>query len=394
MHARFLLMTFLILCLFPVSWEAQSSRQADAERDIQAAKQAQAKGDYARAVAGYQAALKLMPDAPELYSNLGIAYYYRKEYEKAIEAFRQALKRNPDLLGANLFLGMAYVRTSQFEQSIKPLEKAISFNPKLRQAYINLSGSYVEVGKDEEALQVLQRAEKIFPDDVEVLYSLGSLHYQLMFKIYGKMARLAPNSYRYDQVMGQSFEERQEYPAAIVEFQKALKENPQAPGLHYALGNVYWIQGQYANAKREFEAELQISPEDYLSTWKLGNIYLQERQFDKALPYLRKAVQDKPTLGEAYQDLGKLYLQTNDNERALFYLKKVVEMDPNEPTPHYLLAMTYRHLGNSAEAQTEMDTFEKLKKAEKERRRPSDAMLAGAGHQAERTRSTDEPDPH
>src|SRR5438128_12660128 len=163
--------------------------------------------------------------------------------------------------------------------------------------------------------------------------------------------------------MRQAFVESHEYPDAIVEFKLSLKKKPQAPGLHYKLRNDYWLQGHNDEAKTEFEAELQISPEDYLSTWKLGNIYLQDRQFDKALPYLRKAVHDKPSLGEAYQDLGKLYLQTNDNERALFYLKKVVEMDHNEPTPHYLLAMTYRQLGNSAEAQTEMDTFDNLKEA-------------------------------
>jgi tetratricopeptide (TPR) repeat protein len=213
---------------------------------------------------------------------------------------------------------MAYIRTSQFAASINPLKSAIAANPQLRLAYINLGASYTELGQDEEAVQVLERAEKIFPDDPEVLFSLGSLHYRLMFKAYGRMAQVAPNSYRYDQVMGQSFEEREEYRAAIVEFQKAIRENPQAPGLHYALGNVLWLQGHWGEARQEFEAELAISPEDYQSTWKLGNSYLQERQYDKALPYLREALQQKPSMGGPYQDLGKLYLETHDNERALF----------------------------------------------------------------------------
>ncbi len=281
---------------------------------------------------------------------------------------------------------MAYVRTSQFEQSIKPLEKAIALNPKVRQAYINLSGSYNEVGKEEMAVEVLQRAAKIFPDDVEVLYSLGSLYYHLMFKTYGKMARVAPNSYRYDQVMGRSFEARQEYPAAIVEFQNAIKDNPQAPGLHYDLGNVYWLQGHYVEARREFEAELEISPEDYLSTWKLGNSYLHERQFDKALPYLQKAIRQKPDLGGAIEDLGKLYVEINENERALPYLNKVVQMDPSEPTPHYLLSRAYRHMGKAAESQAEMAKFEKLKREQGERRRPPEAMFAGADRESEKTR--------
>ena len=110
------------------------------------------KGDFAAAVSGYQAALKLMPDTPELYSNLGLAYYLDKKYEKSITAFQEALKEKPSLVAPHLFLGMAYVRTSQYEKSIDPLKKAIELDPKLRQAYINLSASYDSVGNDDEAL--------------------------------------------------------------------------------------------------------------------------------------------------------------------------------------------------------------------------------------------------
>jgi len=194
-------------------------------------------------------------------------------------------------------------------------------------------------------------------------------------------------------VLGQSFEEREEYPAAIVEYQKAIKENPVAPGLHYALGNVFWLQGHWPEARQEFEAELEISPEDYQSIWKLGNSYLQERQYDKALPYLEKAVQEKPTLGAAYQDLGKLFLETHDNQRALSYLKKVAQMNPEEPTPHYLLSLTYRRLGDAEASRAEMGMFEKMKKEENERRLPPDAMFAGAERDAEKTPSSETPDP-
>ncbi len=387
------LLTCFVVCLLALSLSAQSNREVEAEADIQGAKQAQEAGDYARAVAGYQAAVKLMPEVPELSVNLGIAYYLQKDYDKAITACLQALKRKPALEGANLYLGMAYIHNSQFAASIDPLKKAIAINPHLRLAYINLGESYSEIGKDEEAVQVLQHAEKVFPNDPEVLYSLGTLYYNLMFKTYGKMAQVAPNSYRYDQVMGQSFEEREEYPAATVEFQKAIKDNPHAPGLHYALGNVLWLQGHWADAREQFEEELAISPEDYLSTWKLGNSYLEEHQYDKALPYLQKAVQQKPSLGEAYQDLGRLYMETHDNDHALYYLKKVVQMNPDEPTPHYLLSMTYRRLGDVEDSRTEMGKFEEMKKAQIERRLPPDAMFAGTDHAAGKTQSPETPDP-
>jgi tetratricopeptide (TPR) repeat protein len=391
--ARRLLLACLLVSLLPLHLASQTSPEQEAENAIEAAKLAQAKGDYAQAVAGYQAAVKLMPEVPELYSNLGIAYYYHKDYDQAIQALQQALKGKPGLEGANFFLGMAYVRTARFQQSIKPLEKALSLNPKIREAYINLSSSYVEIGRKEDALRVLDRAEKVFPDDVEILYSLGTLHYQLMFEIYGKMARLAPNSYRYDEVMGRSFEERQEFPGAIAEFQDAIKDNPRAPGLHYELGNVYWLQGHYPEARREFETELEISPEDYRSIWKIGNSYVQERQYDKALPYLQKAISEKPDLGGAIEDLGKLYVESNDGEHAIPYLNKVVQMDPTESTSHFLLSRAYRQMGKTDEARAEMELFEKLRQDENQRRMPPAAMFAGADHTGEKTQSSETPNP-
>src|SRR5271157_3921842 len=134
MFAGWVLLSCLVICSLPLASAAQTSREEEAENDIQAAKQAQQQGDYAQAVAGYQAAVKLMPEVAELYSNLGIAYYLQKDYQKAIEAFHQALKRKPALEGPNYFLGMAYIRTSRFAESIKPLQKAIAVNPKLREA--------------------------------------------------------------------------------------------------------------------------------------------------------------------------------------------------------------------------------------------------------------------
>ncbi len=377
------LLSLLFILVLPLPSIGQTSREIAAENHIQAAKQAQTEGDYAQAATEYEAAVKLMPEVPELYGNLGIAYYLQKDYAKAIEVLNQALKRKPSQAGPSLYLGMAYIRLSRFAESIKPLQRAISLNPKQREAYINLSASYNELEKDEESLQVLQQAAKVFPDDQDILYALGTTYYDLMFKTYGKMARVAPNSFRYDQVLGKSFEERQEFGNAIVEYKLALKANPQATGLHYALGNVYWLSGKYDDAKPEFEAELQIAPEDYLSTWKLGNIYLHKRDFDQAQVYLHEAIQQKPNLAQAYRDLGKVYMETHDYDRAVSTFQKLVQIDPTVANAHFLLATAYRHIGNAAGLESEMAQFSKLSTAEYERRRPSDDVLKGGGQQSD-----------
>ncbi|HEX5413545.1 MAG TPA: hypothetical protein VFZ27_16955, partial [Terriglobia bacterium] len=73
----------------------------------------------------------------------------------------------------------------------------------------------------------------------------------------------------------------------------------------------------------------------------------------------------------------------------------VIQLSPNQPSTHYLLAQTYRKLGNKAAVQAEMDQFEKLKKAENERRRPSDALVRAASRvPAERPASAEAPVTH
>lgn len=383
LYSRLFLLIYFAVCMVPLSSLAQSNREAKAESDVEAARQAQKEGDYAEAVAEYRAALKLMPGNAELQSNLGIAYFLRGEYSYAINCFHEALRQKPDLLASNLFLGLACIRTSQYERSIHPLERAIELNPKLSHAYVDLAGSYDEIGNEDKAVEVLGRAEKLFPDNVDVLYNLGTLYYRLMVKTYEKMAQVAPNSSRYDQVLGKSFEMQHQIPAALYEYEQAIKKNPTGSGLHYALGNLYWFEGQYTEAKQEFKAELQLYPENYQATWKLGDIYFKEGQFGKATYYLMRAIHQKADLWQAYQDLGRLNLRVNKLQRSLLYIKKAVQLAPNQPNNHYLLAQVDRKLGNRAGARAEINDFVKLKAIEKERQTPSSKLVqAASGNQA------------
>jgi tetratricopeptide (TPR) repeat protein len=153
------------------------------------------------------------------------------------------------------------------------------------------------------------------------------------------------------------------------------------PGLHYSLGSLCWKEGDWQQAEDEFRKELQIAPENYLATWKLGNVYLNQRRYDHAFVYLRKAIQQKPDLAQAHRDLGRALLQAGDYEQSIRELKKVSEMAPDESTSHYLLAQDYKKLGRTADQQSELEVFEKLRRAEQERGRVD---LLGSGSQDER----------
>jgi Flp pilus assembly protein TadD len=107
---------------------------------------------------------------------------------------------------------------------------------------------------------------------------------------------------------------------------------------------------------------------------------------------LQKAIQERPTLEGAYRDLSKLYMETNDYPHAQELLVKLIRIDPTEPNFHFLLSSTYRHMGKKPEADAEMAQFQTLDRAQTERRRPSDAILAGAGGEKADSHPADNPD--
>ncbi len=361
-----------LLILVFISCAAGLSAQTTDEKagnHFQLARAAEKSGDYQKAESEYKEVLKLKPEVPEVYANLGLVEYLLGRDEDAIATFRQALKRNPDLMAASLFLGMAYLRINQYAKSVEPLERAIALNPKELKAYTNLGVSYSELGREEQAAKVLEKANELFPNNIEVLYNLGRTYTKLMEKSYKSMAQVDPDSYRFHEVLGDTYRVRKDYPNATAEYLKALEKSPSpnTPGLHYSLGTAYWMEAKWEPAIEEFKKELAISPENYLATWKLGDIYLSQRKYDESLVYLKKALKQRPDLAQAYRDLGRLCIQTGKPEEAIVYLKKVAELAPEEPSEHYLMAQAYRKLGKEPELKAELELFQKLKKAENEK---------------------------
>ena len=123
---RQLTFSLILLGLFATASApaAQNASEGLAQQHFQAAQAAERKGDYEQAAAEYREILKLYPDLPEVYNNLGVVYYVQGKNAEAIAAFQKVLAAKPDALGANLFLGMAYLRTNQYSNALAPLLNA------------------------------------------------------------------------------------------------------------------------------------------------------------------------------------------------------------------------------------------------------------------------------
>ena len=98
---------------------------------------------YGKAIKRYEDAIKLRQDSASFYSNLGAAYFSRKEFEKASLAYNQALRIDPDIFERTSHTGVQ-------AQMSSPGDRA--------HFYYVLAKLYAKSGIADRSLQYLRRA--------------------------------------------------------------------------------------------------------------------------------------------------------------------------------------------------------------------------------------------
>ncbi len=97
-------------------------------------------GAYEEALRSYTDAQVTVPDAPELFYDIGNVLYRQGDFAGAAEAYSRALSEAPDeLIGETAFnLGNARYRLEEFEEAAEAYKRALRNNPSDREAKRNL----------------------------------------------------------------------------------------------------------------------------------------------------------------------------------------------------------------------------------------------------------------
>src|ERR1700677_4500828 len=124
----FLKLTMLFLWTVPVLGIIQSEDISQFDSLLVAARQAQARSDYAAAANYYRQAVKINSGIAELWANLGLMGHGAGDYTQAIQSFQKAARLAPSLYVPNLFLGIDYVHIGKAEEAVPFLLKAGKIN--------------------------------------------------------------------------------------------------------------------------------------------------------------------------------------------------------------------------------------------------------------------------
>jgi tetratricopeptide (TPR) repeat protein len=383
-YVAYLLIVAIAWCERPL-WAQPAPATADArvERLYAAAKAAEARGDIPAAIAGYEAMLAAAPRLAAAYNNLGALYVQVGDYAKAVGILEKGLKIDPAMPSAAALLGFALYEMGDYAAARPRLEAALKANPKDDRGERMLAEDLVKLGELEAAAAHLQQLSRRQPRDEESWYLLGKIYMRLAEQALGRLNEIDPDSALAHQVAGEIMESLKNYEGALLEYKKAVAKAPGRPGTHYALGNLYWTNGQWEAAAQEFQAELANDRGNCLAQWKLGNIVLEQGlKPEEAIAPVERALALCPSLAQARVDHARACLKLNRNAEAAQDLEAAAKTNPDEPTVHFFLAQAYRALGRTQDAAAEMQIFARLEEKDRAQaaKRARDVMDEQAPH--------------
>src|SRR4051794_21809451 len=142
---------------------------ANAEASYNRGRAARKKGDLARAIADYSAAIRLTPHSykgfAKTYNNRGDAYAEVGDNDCATSDFDQAINLDPGYAKAYHNRGVIHSRRGDLDRAIADYSKALELDPALARALVARGNAYMRKRDPEHATADYRAALRIDPTD-------------------------------------------------------------------------------------------------------------------------------------------------------------------------------------------------------------------------------------
>lgn len=190
-------------------------------------------GRVSEALEAHAKAIELGPNLWLAQNDYGNALFEAGRFDEAIERYRASLRIHPGYALARSNLGIALLSTGRADEAMRELRHAIELEPKLAIAHYNLARGLAEQGADDAALACLNRALELDPEQADAHNDLGVL--------------LAARGRRAE---------------AIAHFREAIRLRPGESQGYFNLGRARQAQGDTPGAAAAYREALRLDPAD------------------------------------------------------------------------------------------------------------------------------------
>jgi tetratricopeptide (TPR) repeat protein len=285
---------------------------------------------FSEAAAEFERALAIDPNNDEVRIQYATCLFAQERDGEARKQFEIERQRLGDRPGLNYYLGRLDLRASDFTAAIKKLAP-LEPDRALSDVSLYLGAAYMSIGQQARALECLERAARNDPHNPEVHYRLG--------RVYSLAGRTDDADREY-----KLYRECQEIQRVANqdghECRHALRTQP--------------------IAQARIVCQRIADPNDSYRLILLGELYSQNGAFSDAIEPLRQAVKLDPESFEAWHSLGLSLFSLKRYQEALPPLEKAASLNPQFFKTLTLLASTLHALGDDDAALPVLERAHKL----------------------------------
>jgi tetratricopeptide (TPR) repeat protein len=336
-----------------------ASTAANAQAIFQRGQEALQRDDLEAAEVAFQKVIAVDPRAASAYSNLGVIAMRRKQWERALTLLKKAERLSPGMAGIRLNIGLAEYRSGNYAAAIAPLSSVVRDQPDSQQARYLLGLCNVFIEHYSDAVDALEPLWPQMSSDFLYLYVLDIAAHsagqtELDEKALGRLVEVGGNTPEFHLILGKAYLNREEFPKAIEELQRAAEGNPNLPFAHFEMGMVYVRSNEYERAEAEFRKDIAVEADLADNYEQLGKLYLRMNREEEAEKAFGECLQRDKKRGAAQYGLAKIYMQQKKYEKALTALTAAEQSATNMQSIHILRGQVLMRLGRKTEAQAEI----------------------------------------
>ena len=135
-------------------------------------------GEYDKAIKYLSRATVLIPEHPQVWNHLGLAYHGLQQPVKAVDAYQRAIRIDRNLAAPHYNLGVLLLEQQHLPQAIAELHAFVNLQTNSGPGWVKLGTAYLRLKRPDDAERALTQALRLDPKNAEAYNALGLAHVQ------------------------------------------------------------------------------------------------------------------------------------------------------------------------------------------------------------------------
>jgi len=278
--------------------------------------------------------------------NRGQIYWVQGDYEKAQALIESSIRKNPKPNPAAYFYkGKTLQQLGETQGAKEAYLEAVAQDPKNFEYLWKLGAACLALGENEEAIQYLEKAKPGVDEFPEINYVLGRAYQaagdrakaRATLKDFQSTTK-SGRTQEYKEIRGaetvgkgEDALDKGDVQEAIVQFERALQEDPDSWLAHAYLAEIFLAQGSLYKSYEHLERMEEIDPESASGQYLMARYWYQRRNYLQARIYAEKVREVRPSNSGLRNLLGNIYLAMGNIPEAVQEYSAAIEIDPDRP---------------------------------------------------------------